>query len=276
MRSLYSLLNVSLLFAASTLATADTLYMKDGKTISGTYLGGTARQVRMEVADRIESYDVGDVSRIEFQAPAPPPVARTTPPPAPPRERERERVSLLRPEASTPAPAPSAKSVTVPAGTVIKIRMIDAVDSEVSQLGQTFQASLDEPIVIDGETVVPRNVDVVSKLVKDEQSGKISGRTELTLDLVSIRVNGRMVDLVTEEVTTASESRTGKSAKVIGGTAAVGAILGGIFGGGRGAAIGATSGAGAGAAVQVLTKGQTVKIPAETRLSFTLQNPIKI
>ena len=254
------------LLATATLGLADTLYLKDGKTVAGTYLGGTARQVRMEIADRIESYDVSDVARIEFQSP---------PPPAP--EPPRERVQLLRPE--TPPPAPAAAStagVTIPAGTVLKIRMIDAVDSEVSQLGQTFQASLDDPITIDGETVIPRGVDVIAKLVEDKQSGKLSGRTELTLDLKSIRVNGRMVDLVTEEVTTSSESRTGKSAKVIGGTAAVGAILGGIFGGGKGAAIGATSGAGAGAAVQVLTKGQRVKIPAETRLSFTLQNAIKI
>ena len=71
-------------------------------------------------------------------------------------------------------------------------------------------------------------VERVAKLVEDKQSGKISGRTELTLDLVSIRVNGRMVDLNTEEVTTSSESRTAKSGKVVGGTAAVGAILGGI------------------------------------------------
>ena len=116
----------------------------------------------------------------------------------------------------------------------------------------------------------------MAKLVEEKQSGKISGRAELTLDLVSIRVNGRMVDLNTEEVTTSSGSRGSKSGKVIGGTAAVGAILGGIFGGGKGAAIGAVSGAGAGGAVQVLTKGQRVRIPAETRLSFTLQNPVKI
>lgn len=253
-----------LLLATATFSLADTLYLKDGKTVAGTYLGGTSRQVKMEIADRIESYDVSDVARIEFQsAPAPAP--------EPPK-----RVQLMRPEATPPAPAASTTSMTIPAGTVLKIRMIDAVDSEVSQLGQTFQASLDDPITVNGETVIARGADVVAKLVEDKQSGKISGRTELTLDLKSIRVNGRMVDLVTEEVTTSSESRTGKSAKVIGGTAAVGAILGGIFGGGRGAAIGATSGAGAGAAVQVLTKGQRVKIPAETRLSFTLQNPIKI
>jgi len=152
--------------------------------------------------------------------------------------------------------------------------MIDSVDSEVSQVGQTFQASLDDPIIVNGEIAIPRGADIVAKLVEDKQSGKISGRTELTMDLVSIRINGRMVDLNTEEVTTSSQSQGNKSAKVIGGTAVVGAVLGGIFGGGKGAAIGATSGAGAGAAVQVLSKGQRVKIPSETRLSFTLQNPL--
>jgi hypothetical protein len=261
-----------LLLILATGVFADTLYLKDGRTVAGAYLGGTSRQVRMEVSDRIESYDVTDVARIEFQStPSPAPQPRETPPPA------RERVRLLRPnENPAPAPAPAARSLTIPSGTVLKIRMIDGVDSEVSQLGQTFQASLDDPIMVDGETAVARGADVVAKLVEDKQSGKISGRTELTLDLVSIRINGRMVDLNTEEVTTSSESRTAKSAKVVGGTAALGAILGGIFGGGKGAAIGATSGAGAGAAVQVLTKGQRVKIPAETRLSFTLQNPVRI
>jgi hypothetical protein len=255
-----------LILATATLGLADTLYLKDGRTVAGTYLGGTSRQVRMETSDRVESYDVSDVARIEFQSTPPPP------PPAP-----RERVRLLRPDESlTPARAPVDSPMTIPGGTVLKIRMIDSVDSEVNQLGQTFQASLDDPIMVDGETAVPRGADVVAKLVEDRQSGKITGRTELTLDLVSIRVNGRMVDLVTEEVTTSSESRTARSGKVIGGTAAVGAILGGIFGGGKGAAIGATSGAGAGAAAQVLTKGQRVRIPAETRLSFTLQNPVRI
>jgi hypothetical protein len=265
---------ILLVLATATLGSADTLYTKDGRIVAGTYLGGTARQVRMEVGDRVESFDLTDVSKIEFRSAA-------ASEPAPRRDvqqREvepRERVKLMRPDPSSrPAAEPS---FTIPAGTVFKVRMIDSVDSEVSQLGQTFQASLDEPVVSSsGETLVARGADVVAKLVEEKQSGKISGRAELTLDLVSIRINGRMVDLNTEEVTTSSDSRGSKSGKVIGGTAAVGAILGGIFGGGKGAAIGAASGAGAGGAVQVLTKGQRVRIPAETRLSFTLQNPVKI
>ena len=263
---------VFLILASAVAGLADTLYLKDGRIVGGTYLGGTARQVRMDLGDRVGSYDVADVARIEFQsaaaAAAPSPKERV-------ETRERPRLVHADPEPAAPQSS-SAGSLTIPSGTVLKVRMIDGVDSETSQLGQTFQASLDDPIMIDGQTVVPRGADIVAKLVEDKQSGKISGRTELTLDLVSMRVNGRMVDLTTEEVTTASGSRGAKSAKVIGGAAAVGAILGGILGGGKGAAIGATSGAGAGGAVQVLTKGQRVKIPAETRLSFTLQNSVSI
>src|SRR5258707_3993303 len=104
MRSLYLLA----ILATAALGLADTLTLKDGRIVAGTYLGGTSRQVKMEISDRIESYDVSDVARIEFQAPPAPP------PPAP---RERERVRLLRPEtASTPAPAPApeARSFTIP------------------------------------------------------------------------------------------------------------------------------------------------------------------
>ena len=105
---------------------------------------------------------------------------------------------------------------------------------------------------------------------------KIEGKTVLTLVLQQVMVNGKMVDLTTGDVSQSSGSRGAKSAKVIGGTAALGAILGAIAGGGRGAAIGAGSGAAVGTGVQVLTKGQTVKIPSETRLTFTLQQPLQL
>jgi hypothetical protein len=265
MRYFYALV----ILATGAAALADTLYLKDGKVVGGTYLGGTARQVRMDLGDRIASYDIADVAKIEFQSVA-------APAPQPEKQEPRERPRITRRDPDPPVSESRSSSLSIPAGTVIKVRMIDGVDSETSQLGQTFQASLDDPIMVEGQTVVPRGADIVAKLVEDKQSGKITGRTELTLDLVSMRVNGRMVDLTTQEVTTSSGSRGAKSAKVIGGAAAVGAVLGGIFGGGRGAAIGATSGAGAGGAVQVLTKGQRVKIPAETRLSFTLQNTVSI
>jgi uncharacterized protein YcfJ len=156
------------------------------------------------------------------------------------------------------------------------VRLIDDVDSQRDSVGKTFKASLDEPVVSAERTLIPRNGDVLLKLTEDKQSGKITGKTELTLDVVSVQVNSRMIDVDTQEVSQASGSRTAKSGKVIGGGSALGAIIGAIAGGGKGAAIGALSGAAAGGAVQVMTKGEKVKIPSETRLTFTLQQPLHL
>ena len=164
----------------------------------------------------------------------------------------------------------------IPGGTTVVVRMIDDIDSQRDQPGQTFRASVDEPVLVDGETVIPRGADAVVKLIEDKESGKLTGKAELTLAMDSITVNGKPVVVTSEGVTQASESRTKQTAKVAGGTAALGAIIGAIAGGGKGAAIGALGGAAAGGAVQVLTKGQQVRIPSETRLSFTLQQPTRI
>jgi hypothetical protein len=256
--------------AALCAASADTLTLKSGKVVQGTYLGGDARQLRIAAGDRVETYEVGEISDIKFGSTAPPDGNGSSP------VQRRERNEVLRPERSaTPKPSPRT-AVEVPAGTAIVVRMIDDVDSERDSIGKTFRASLDEAVVLNGEAIIPRGADVTAKLIDDKESGKLSGRTELTLDLVTIQVGGRNVDILTQEVTTASDSRTAKTGKVVGGTAAVGAIIGAIAGGGKGAAIGAASGAGAGTAVQVLTKGQRVRIPSETRLTFTLQQPVKI
>jgi len=153
--------------------------------------------------------------------------------------------------------------------------MIDSIDSQRDPVGKLFRASLDEPVVdSNGNTIIPRGADVSVKLVDDKESGKLAGRTVLTLSLSQIMVNGRMVDINTVDVSEQSGSRTARSGKVIGGTAAVGAIIGAIAGGGKGAAIGA--GAGAGTVAEVATKGQRVHIPSETRLTFTLQDPVRL
>jgi hypothetical protein len=166
--------------------------------------------------------------------------------------------------------------LTIPVDTPITIRMIDPVDSETARLGQTFRASIDEPVLVNGQEVIPRGADVVTKLVEAQQSGKIQGRAVLTLALSTITVNGQQVNVTSSDVRTESSSRGARSGAVIGGTAALGAIIGAIAGGGKGAAIGATSGAAAGTGVQVLTAGQKVKVPSETRLTFQLQNPVQL
>ena len=161
----------------------------------------------------------------------------------------------------------------IPSGTAITVRLIDSVDSEKARLGETFRASVDEPVAVDGEVVIPRGADAVAKLIADQKSGKLQGKTALTLVLISVRARGQMIDVTTGDVTTASSSRGARSGKVIGGTTALGAIIGGIAGGGAGAAIGAASGAAVGTGAQAVTKGQRVRIPSEARLSFTLTAP---
>ena len=173
-------------------------------------------------------------------------------------------------------PEPSRTGLSVHAGSVITVRMIDPVDSSVNQIGDTFRASLDEPLVVDGETAASRGADVTAKLVSKAEAGRIAGRSELDLVLMNITINGRKYDVTTSDVTQEGSSRGKQSAERVGVGAALGAIIGGIAGGGRGAAIGAAAGGGTGGAVQVFTHGEKVKIPAETRLEFTLAQPLNL
>lgn len=274
----------ALFLAAAGLASADRITFKNGTVLEGGFLGATARQVRFDVNGDVQTYEIDQVISISFSGgyvqPAPPP-----PPPNP--DRANSDRNNFPPPSEQPAPsrqyaqAPSPQNagpqgITIPADTAVTIRMIDAVNSETTRIGQTFRASIDEPIMVADRAVVPRGADVITKLVDDQKSGKIQGRTVLTLALVSISVNGQMVDVTSSDVRTASSSRTGKSAGLIGGGAAVGAIVGALAGGGKGAAIGAASGGALGGATTVLTNGQQVKIPSETRLTFRLQYPVQI
>ena len=273
------------LAAALCAASADTLTLKDGKSIQGTYLGGDSRQIRMAVGDRVQTFDVGAVAGIQFGPAAAssasvPAVAtqaaQSTP--AAPAAATREPAGILRPERPAVAAPPAATVNTpaeLPAGTTLVVRMIDDVDSERDRVGQEFRASIDEPVMMNGRTVIPRGADVVAKLIDDKEAGKISGRTELTMDLVSVQIDGRMVEINTSEITRRGDSQTKRTAGLAGGGAALGAIIGAIAGGGKGAAIGAVSGAGAGGAVAVVTKGQKIRIPSETRLEFTTQYPVR-
>lgn len=272
---------LALVLAVCSIAAADTLRLKSGRTVEGTYLGGDARNIRFDHGDRVQSYSINDVAEIRFgssadggsalaptPAPVPPAAAATATP-------QTERPAVQR-RAETADSRRSGTSAEIPAGTPLVIRLIDDVDSQRDAVGQEFKASIDEPVVIGERTLIPRGADVVVKLTEDKQSGKLSGKTELTLDILSVVVNGRSIDVMTSEVSQSSGSRTSKTGQVVGGGAALGAIIGAIAGGGKGAAIGAVSGAAAGGAVQVMTKGERVKIPSETRLTFTLQQPLRI
>jgi hypothetical protein len=223
-----------------------------------------------------------DISRIEFGSSAP---AMRSSRPVERNDRgnddrpvlRRSEGNVMRPSDAPPPPPPppAMANFELPAGTNLTIRMIEGVDSQTNRVGQTFRASLDQPVMLDGNTAIPRGADVTVKLVDQKESGKLTGRADLTLQLQSIFVNGHMVDINTQSVKQESSSRGERTAKVAGGTAAVGAIIGAIAGGGKGAAIGAGAGAAAGAGAEVVTAGQRVRIPSETRLTFVLDSAVK-
>jgi hypothetical protein len=276
------LIHLVIALVLATAGFADTVTLRSGRVIHGTYLGGTARQLRVDTGDRVETLDVVDVVRIEFGDFAPAP-ARDSSSDERPRLRRAQpdsQPTILRPDddaapAQATPPVPHA-SVELPAGTNLVVRMIDGVDSEVNRVGQTFAASMDQPVTMGGETIIPRGADVVVKLVDAKESGKLTGTTVLTLDLMSVKVDGRMVDINTQSVSRESDSRGQRTAKVAGGGAVLGAIIGGIAGGGKGAVIGAGAGGATGAGVEEVTKGQRVKVPSETRLTFVLDTAIRI
>jgi len=126
---------------------ADSLTLKDGRVINGTYLGGSSRQIRMEVGDNIQTFEVDRVANIQFGSGATASAAPARQYEESPRQSQpRERVDILRPDSSSRRESDSSRSgsgVELPAGTVITVRMVDPVDSEVNRIGETFRASVD-------------------------------------------------------------------------------------------------------------------------------------
>lgn len=187
-----------------------------------------------------------------------------------------ETAAASKPAAPAPPPPPKPVTVTIPDGTIVSVRTIDSIDSSVNRPGQIFRASLDSPIVVGDHVVVPKGLNVYLRLTDASSAGKFKGRSELTVSLDSFTYQGKTYQVSSSDVQEKGGSRGKRSAAVIGGGAALGALIGGLAGGGKGAAIGAGIGAGSGTAVQALTHGEQVKIPSETRLDFTLRDPVTV
>ncbi len=261
---------------AVSLSWADSLELKNGSLIKGKFVGGTDTQITFLVGSSRQTYNIADIVSLKFDSDRPTSDAsnRTPQPstnsdalvPRPPAKVE--NASVL--------PAKSSRFVTIPAGTRISVRTIDAIDSTQNQVGDRFQASLEEPLLVNGEEVVPKGADVYGRLTQSNTSGTFTGKSQLGLELTGIVVNGRTFPVVTGEYSVAGKSRGASTAKRTIGGAAVGSIIGAIAGGGKGAAIGAGVGGGVGAGSEVITKGDQVKVPSETLLDFMLQQDASV
>ena len=160
--------------------------------------------------------------------------------------------------------------------TPITVRLIDPIRSDEAAPGAIYWASVDNPVYANGRVVIPAYSSAVVQLLERTSSGRMAGKTSLTLALTKVEVGGTPYSVQTTETVQASNNRASASTKIIGGTAAAGAIIGALAGGGHGAAIGAGSGAAAGAAVSVLRPGQKVRLAAETKLTFRLAAPLSL
>ena len=239
---------------AAVMTRADSLELKNGSLIKGRFVGGTETEIKFEVGSSVQRYNIADIASLQFDP-----------------ERTADDTLRTRDDiCETPA------SVTIPAGTRISVRTIDAIDSEKNHLGDRFEASLQEPVTVDGRVVVPKGASVYGRLEEAKTSGTFTGRSELRLALTEIVVNGQTVTLVSGDYELSGKSRGASTAKRTVGGAAVGTIIGALAGGGKGAAIGAGVGGAAGAGSEIITKGDQVKLPSETLLDFTLQESVSI
>lgn len=175
-----------------------------------------------------------------------------------------------------PPPPPPPQKVTVPAGTVLQVRTVEALSSETSHESDPWHGTLNSDIVVDDQTVIPAGAEVDGRVMEAHAATHYSGGASLVLGLEKISFNGKTYQIATNTWERKAATRGKNTVEKTAGGAAVGAILGGIFGGGKGAAIGSVAGAGAGAGANTITKGQRVDLRPETLVSFQLQNPISV
>ena len=199
-------------------------------------------------------------------------MAQPTPTPPPPAQ-----------EAAPPAPAPPprppapvVRTVSVAAGTTLPIRLADALDTATTQTGQSIHGTLAADIIADDMVAIPRGTPVTGRVVEAKDATHFSGSSSLTLELTQVELKGGPIAVSTAPFSQQGKGRGKNTAMKTGGGAALGAIIGAIAGGGKGAAIGAASGGGLGAGVNAVTKGEQVKIPAETLINFKLQSPVSV
>ena len=182
--------------------------------------------------------------------------------------------------ASRPVPAAAQPQqdgqVNLPAGTQVLVRMRDSVDSSKNKAGDRFTGSLETNLMVGNTVAAPRGSTVYLRLANATSAGRMSGSSQLTLELTNVVIQGTAYPLLSDTYDVKGQGEGSKTAKKVLGGAGLGALIGGIAGGGAGAAIGAASGGALGTTVAASKKGQQLAIPSETLLEFRLQQPASL
>lgn len=192
--------------------------------------------------------------------------------PSPYRGAPSEAARAAAPAAEREA-RPAFRTVVLEPGTTLRVRTTSTLSTKTNAAGDVFEASLAEPVVVDGRQVLPRGAAVKGRVVEADPGGRVKGLATLSLALTSVTAGGEVVPVSTGAVAQQAKSSTKKDAAKVGIGAGIGAAIGAIAGGGKGAAIGAAAGGGAGTGAVLATRGDAAVVPAETVLTFTLSKP---
>ena len=245
----YFLVAMALMALLSPTVQADTLELKDGRLLEGTYVGGTSSTLRVQVEDRVEVIPIREVLALTFSG--------TGPSASRPASTSRRTVS---------ANPPTNRTIRVPAGTRLLVRLAENLNSKEDTAGSRFTAILEANLEVNGRVVAPEGSTVYGRLTAAKRAGRAFGKAELHLELTDIMINDYRYPIVTAEYEVQGRSQ-GTAKKTLGG-AALGALIDGSDGAKKGAA--------AGFGLSLLSKGKQVSIPSGTLIDFRLQQPLTL
>jgi hypothetical protein len=257
---------------------ADQLILKDGTTYYGRFLSGDYRNVTFQDdSGQQHTFDTQQIQTLDFNGEHQGSANRYNNENYGPPSNGYSQPTV---NGYEPPPANNGYTTMVlPAGAQIAVRTNESIESNAYTPGQTYDATIAQDVLDpNGNVLIPQGSDA-QLVIRDLSRGGIAGSPKLVLDLQSIQVNGQNYLVNTSDVVRSGKTGIGankRTAEMVGGGAALGTLLGAVAGGGTGAAIGALAGAAAGGAAEVLTRGDHVRVPAESVLTFRLDSPLNL
>jgi hypothetical protein len=154
--------------------------------------------------------------------------------------------------------------------------MSQTINVKKAEAGQPFTGTIVNPVMVDGNTVIPSGAAAEGMVLQAHKRGHFKGRSYLQLTLTGLNIHGQHYRIDTSSVTQTKKGKGKRSAAFIGGGTGLGMLIGGVATGGVGLLVGGLAGAGAGTGIAAFTGNKDVTIPAESVVNFKLAAPIHL